>query len=149
MHFKKHSPYLCEMMHIMAHDPLDPKPGSTDWGALLYHKTHRRLLNNDPPIKPFQILPYCFTDGRSCRHDNRISDPFSRDPAYSDHHWSQFRDRLSSIFTIHLHGQYQKSIPSDGWLEREVIENHRRKLSHLQLPYMKYAITDTFNNTNL
>ncbi|TIB85905.1 hypothetical protein E3Q06_01713 [Wallemia mellicola] len=148
MHFKKHSPYLCEMMHIMQNDE-EPRQGSTDWGALLYHKTHRRLLNNDPPIKPFEILPYCFTDGRSCRLDNRISDPFEKDPSYSDLHWSQFRERLSSIFAIHLHGQYKKKIPEDGWLEREVIDNQRRKISRMSLPLMTYAKSDPFNNSNL
>ncbi|TIA82922.1 hypothetical protein E3P89_00669 [Wallemia ichthyophaga] len=147
MHFKKHSPYLCEMMHIMQYDP-EPRQGSTDWGALLYHKTHRRLLNNDPPIKPFEILPYCFTDGRSCRLDNRILDPFEKDPSYTDLHWLQFRERLSSIFAIHLHGQYSKKIPEDGWMQREVIENHRRKITKI-IPLMTYPKTDTFNNSNL
>jgi hypothetical protein len=64
MHFNRHSPYLCEMLYIMANDP-PPQLASTDWGSLLYHKLWRRLVAND--IIPFKILPFCFIDARNCR----------------------------------------------------------------------------------
>jgi hypothetical protein len=76
MRFRHHSPYLCEAFHVMA-TSTPPRSGSTDWGALLYFKLWRRLIAASIP--PFRILPFCFSDGRTCRLDNRIPDPFVPD----------------------------------------------------------------------
>lgn len=76
LHFYKLSPYLCEAFHVMASSP-PPRKDSTDWGALLYLKLWRRLVAGGIP--PFKILPFCFSDGRACRLDNRIPDPFEPD----------------------------------------------------------------------
>lgn len=56
MRFKQHSPYLCEAFHIMGTSDA-PRPGSTDWGSLLYLKLYRALLAGSIP--PFKILPFC------------------------------------------------------------------------------------------
>ena len=76
MRFHKHSPYLCEALNVMATSP-PPGKTSTDWGSLLYFKLFRRLVASSVP--PFKILPFCFSDGRSCRLDNRLLDPFKPD----------------------------------------------------------------------
>lgn len=94
MHFLRHSPYLCEMLYIMAHDP-PPHTASTDWGSLLYQKLWRRLVNHG--IRPFKILPFCFTDGQTCRLDNRIPDPFGADPSYHPTRWVELERRLKSV----------------------------------------------------
>lgn len=76
MHFFARSPHLCQMMYAMSVEPA-PRPDSTDWGSLLYHKVWRRTVAAGR--RPFNILPWCFTDGRSCRLDNRLPDPFEED----------------------------------------------------------------------
>ncbi|KAL7007954.1 hypothetical protein EMMF5_002603 [Cystobasidiomycetes sp. EMM_F5] len=120
MHFYAHSPYLCEMLHIMATGPA-PRPASTDWGSLLYHQLHRRLLQAG--VKPFSILPYCLTDARNCRLDNRLADPFLADDAWisSKEGRRELEMKLDSIFSIHLHNQWQKTFPAGGWVETLVI----------------------------
>ncbi|KAJ3719519.1 hypothetical protein C8R42DRAFT_711052 [Lentinula raphanica] len=76
MRFHAHSPYLCEAFHIMATDS-PPRPHSFDWGSTLYLKLYRRLVKGG--VRPFKVLPWCFTEGRSCRLDNRLPDPFKED----------------------------------------------------------------------
>lgn len=120
MHFHQSSPYLCEMLHIMATDP-PPRQGTTDWGALLYHKLHRRLLASS--IKPFTILPYCLTDARSCRLDNRLPDPFVKDDRWirSEKGLQELKYKIDSVFSIHLHNQWNKMWPKGGWVDRLVM----------------------------
>ncbi|KAE9399156.1 hypothetical protein BT96DRAFT_976081 [Gymnopus androsaceus JB14] len=149
MHFFTHSPYLCEAFHIMATDP-PPRPHSTDWGSTLYLKLWRRLVKGG--VRPFKILPWCFTDGRSCRLDNRLPDPFKEDvkagirwwEAQSDEDeggwWSRSSDpsyigsppplsrALSQIFGVHLHNQWEKSFPEGGWVERLLLKTYERVL---------------------
>lgn len=122
MHFLRHSPYLCEMLHIMATDPL-PSPSSTDWGSRLYHTLYRRLLHAGIP--PFKVLPWCFADGRSCRLDARLPDPF--DPqATASFHPSRM-DRLArdtkNAWVIHLHNQWDKEFPKGGWIDELVLKD--------------------------
>ncbi|EIN08383.1 hypothetical protein PUNSTDRAFT_126451 [Punctularia strigosozonata HHB-11173 SS5] len=169
LHFHAHSPYLCEAFHIMANSP-PPRASSTDWGSLLYLKLYRRLLAAaSPAAPPFKVLPWCFTEGRSCRLDNRLPDPFAGD----DQAWRWF-DRLSSpssssskssksmkdeaefgvggrgwwpfgdngkileggrldtalgrVFGVHLHNQWEKVFPKDGWVERLLLKRYEEKL---------------------
>lgn len=131
MHFRARSPYLCEMLHIMAHGPT-PRPKSTDWGSVLYHQLHRRLLQAG--IRPFAILPYCFTDPRSCRYDNRLPDPFlKRDDKYitSEIGRKQLEYMVESVFSIHLHNQWDKIWPRGGWMDRLVVKPLEEKWSAL------------------
>ncbi|KAJ3932440.1 MAG: hypothetical protein NXY57DRAFT_1002891 [Lentinula lateritia] len=86
MRFHIHSPYLCEAFHIMATDS-PPRPHSTDWGSTLYLKLYRRLLRGG--VRPFKVLPWCFTDGRSCRLDNRLPDPFKEDQKAGISWWEE------------------------------------------------------------
>lgn len=155
MRFHKHSPYLCEAFHIMVTDTA-PRPGSTDWGSLLYTKLWRRLVKAGVP--PFKILPWCFSDGRSCRIDNRLPDPFRRD-GEGEGRWSPKTSKTSTgassdasrpsnsaarvmttedgglldellhkVFVVHLHNQWEKAFPRDGWVERLLLKRYEKKL---------------------
>ena len=132
MHFRKHSPYLCEAFHIMVTSP-PPRKGTTDWGALLYFKLRRRLLAGGIP--PFKVLPFCFSDARSCRLDNRLPDPFIPDP--SDGRWTMGYGReegggldgvLKKVFSLHSHNQWEKPYPSGGWVERLLLRRYEREI---------------------
>ncbi|KAF8439003.1 glycosyltransferase family 32 protein [Boletus edulis BED1] len=132
MHFHKHSPYLCEAFHIMATSS-PPHPGSTDWGSLLYLKLWRRLLAAHIP--PFKILPFCFSDARACRLDNRLPDPF--EPDRSSRKWTMglgleagggLDQTLSKVFSVHLHNQWEKAFPKGGWVERLLLARYEEEL---------------------
>lgn len=145
MNFHKHSPYLCEAFHIMTHSP-PPREGTTDWGATLYLKLWRRLVATS--IQPFSILPWCFSDGRSCRLDNRLPDPFAPDPRNKKWTLGLTReeggglDRVlnSQIFSVHLHNQWQKPFPKGGWVERLLLKRFDQKLQRLTLPSTKRKV---------
>ncbi|KAH8995648.1 hypothetical protein EDB92DRAFT_2084485 [Lactarius akahatsu] len=133
MHFHQHSPYLCEALHLMA-TSTKPRPSSTDWGSILYLRLWRRLVAEGIP--PFKILPFCFSDARACRLDNRLPDPFEPDP--SDGHWTNGLTRaedggldrkLAKVFAVHLHNQWEKSFPPGGWVERLLLHRYEKKLA--------------------
>ncbi|KAI6168396.1 glycosyltransferase family 32 protein [Pisolithus thermaeus] len=137
LHFHKRSPYLCEAFHVMA-SSRPPRKDSTDWGALLYLKLWRRLVTGGIP--PFKILPFCFSDGRACRLDNRIPDPFEPDgsAAGSGNKWWAVGTRvgeagglesvLEKVFAVHLHNQWEKEFPKGGWVERLLLNKYERVL---------------------
>ena len=135
LHFHQRSPYLCEAFHLMA-TSAPPRKDSTDWGALLYLKLWRRLVVGGVP--PFKILPFCFSDGRACRLDNRIPDPF--EPDRSAGSWWGVGTRVSEvgglegvlgkIFSIHLHNQWDKEFPKGGWVERLLLDKYERILGN-------------------
>ncbi|KAF8527640.1 glycosyltransferase family 32 protein [Hysterangium stoloniferum] len=127
MHFHKHSPYLCEFFHIMrASTP--PRAGSTDWGSQLYLKLWRRLVAAGIP--PFKVLPFCFSDGRSCRMDNRIPDPFVKDgTTWADGLGFQALEKtLDKVFAVHLHNQWEKLFPPAGWVDRILLTKYESVL---------------------
>lgn len=138
LHFHRRSPYLCEAFHTMASSP-PPRKDSTDWGALLYLKLWRRLVAGGIP--PFKILPFCFSDGRACRLDNRIPDPFEPDgsAAGSGSKWWAVGTKvgeagglgsvLGKVFAVHLHNQWEKEFPKGGWVERLLLNKYERVLS--------------------
>jgi hypothetical protein len=130
MRFRQHSPYLCEAFHAITTSP-PPRSGSTDWGSLLYFKLWRRLVAANIP--PFKILPFCFSDGRSCRLDNRLPDPFAPDKKT----WTMglgmeegggLDKVLGKVFGVHLHNQWEKQYPSNGWVERLLLKRYDEKL---------------------
>jgi len=123
MHFHRASPYLCEMLHTMATSP-PPARNSVDWGSRLYHKVWRSLVARG--ITPFKVLPFCFTDGVSCRLDNRLPDPFA-DPRGSERRWGQGRwddvqSKVASVWAVHLHNRWDKAFPSGGWVDEMVLK---------------------------
>ncbi|KAK9898894.1 hypothetical protein P389DRAFT_193909 [Cystobasidium minutum MCA 4210] len=132
MHFYRHSPYLCEMLYMMATGPA-PRQGTTDWGSLLYHQLFRRLLQGGE--KPFTVLPYCLTDGRSCRLDNRLPDPFEKDDGWiaSKQGRLELESKLDSIFAIHLHNQWKRPFPKGGWINTLVTSKIEARWRELQL----------------
>ncbi|KAI0697492.1 glycosyltransferase family 32 protein [Cerioporus squamosus] len=132
MHFRKHSPYLCEAFHIMTHSP-PPRKGTTDWGATLYLKLRRRLIAGGIP--PFKVLPFCFSDARSCRLDNRLPDPFAPDPydgrwtmGYSREEGGGLDNALKKVFSVHLHNQWDKPFPKGGWVERLLLKRFEERI---------------------
>lgn len=140
MHFRQHSPYLCEAFHIMSNSPRPP-PNTLTWGAYLYQKLYHRLLANH--ITPFGILPWCFVDPRNCREDTRFPDPFQDDPEYwQGLPWEsqdgslgsarrELEKRVGQIWSIHLHNQWGKSFPKDGWVSR-LLEGYDVQLETLE-----------------
>ena len=133
MHFHQRSPYLCEAFHLMA-TSTSPRPSSTDWGSILYLRLWRRLVAEGIP--PFKILPFCFSDGRACRLDNRLPDPFEPDP--SDGQWTNgltrvegggLDSKLMKVFAVHLHNQWEKSFPPGGWVQRLLLHRYEEKLA--------------------
>ncbi|KAL0960106.1 hypothetical protein HGRIS_011748 [Hohenbuehelia grisea] len=136
MRFRQHSPYLCEAFHVMAISA-PPRSGSTDWGSLLYFKLWRRLVAGGIP--PFKVLPFCFSDGRSCRLDNRLPDPFTADD--SKGRWTKglgieegggLDAALKKVFGVHLHNQWDKEFPSGGWVDRLLLKRFDKKLESRQ-----------------
>lgn len=136
MRFRQHSPYLCEAFHIMAISA-PPRIHSTDWGSLLYLKLWRRLVAYSIP--PFKILPFCFSDGRSCRLDNRLPDPFAPDNRAG--RWTMglgleegggLDEVLGKVFGVHLHNQWEKGFPAGGWVERLLLNRYEQKLDGLE-----------------
>lgn len=132
MRFRRHSPYLCEAFHIMA-SSAPPRSGSTDWGSTLYYKLWRRLIAASIP--PFKVLPFCFSDGRSCRLDNRLPDPFVADDKNGK--WTfglgleeggGLDKALGHVFGVHLHNQWEKPYPNGGWVERLLLKKYDAKL---------------------
>ena len=140
MHFRQHSPYLCEAFHIMASSPL-PKPNTFTWGAHLYAKLHRRLLASH--VKPFTVLPWCFADPRNCRSDIRFPDPFAPDPTiWGGRRWDGkgevgrtgqelLEEKVGYVWTVHLHNQWRKEFPKGGWVER-LLEGYQAQIDALE-----------------
>lgn len=140
MHFHRHSPYLCEAFHIMASSPL-PRPNTFTWGSHLYSKLHRRLLAGH--VKPFDVLPWCFADPRNCRSDIRFPDPFAADPArWAGRRWDgkgevgrsgreMLEERVGSVWSVHLHNQWMKSFPRDGWVDR-LLQGYKRQVERVE-----------------
>ncbi|KAJ6584637.1 hypothetical protein B0H19DRAFT_1105828 [Mycena capillaripes] len=137
MRFKQYSPYLCEAFHIMATADA-PRPGSTDWGSLLYLKLWRSLVADNVP--PFKVLPFCFSDARSCRLDNRLPDPFVPDDVRGNRMgmWNggmgergKLDNALQKIFGVHLHNQWEKAFPEGGWVERLLLKGYDSRIQNL------------------
>lgn len=133
MRFRQHSPYLCEAFHIMVTSQ-PPRKGTTDWGALLYLKLWRRLIAAG--VTPFKVLPFCFSDARSCRLDNRLPDPFTPDPKNGQWTMGLTREEgggldraLKRVFSLHLHNQWEKAYPVGGWVERLLLKRYEAALS--------------------
>ena len=140
MHFRKHSPYLCEAFHIMATSPL-PQPNTFTWGSHLYAKLHRRLLSARQ--KPFSVLPWCFADPRNCRSDIRFPDPFSADPPlWAGRRWDGsgeigrsgrelLEEKVGYVWTVHLHNQWRKEFPKGGWVDR-LLEGYKGQIDAME-----------------
>ncbi|WVW80422.1 hypothetical protein I302_102403 [Kwoniella bestiolae CBS 10118] len=136
MHFERHSPYLCEAFHLMSTSPF-PKPNSFTWGSHLYSKLHRALLAAH--IRPFDVLPWCFADPRNCRTDNRFPDPFLPDPpVFAGKKWhdeggrEELEERVGQVWALHLHNQWLKGFPTDGWVHR-LVEGYEGQLERLEI----------------
>ncbi|KAG0165919.1 hypothetical protein DFQ28_008142 [Apophysomyces sp. BC1034] len=98
MHFYKRSPYLCEMLTEVAEGP-QPRPNTIDWGGYMYYRIYRRLLRHG--IRPWAVLPWCFTDPMVCAPKNSMPNAFIE---------TEFReDRLLQTFAYHWHNQWKKT----------------------------------------
>jgi Glycosyltransferase sugar-binding region containing DXD motif len=125
MHFFQRSPYLCEAFHVMARSN-PPRPGSTDWGSLLYLKLWRKIVAGGIP--PFKILPFCFSDGRSCQSDPQLPDPFKEDPrswrSQSLQEGGVLNEVLGKVFAVHLHNHWESDFPIGGWVDRLLLRRY-------------------------
>jgi hypothetical protein len=111
-HFKENSPYVCEILEgaadlFKARQSKDksniPKryliSGPEIFGSKLYYRIYRRILHHN--IKPWSILPWCFTDPSQCRRSNSLPSLFSKNSKFDEkrilqpfsYHW---RDHWSS-----------------------------------------------------
>jgi hypothetical protein len=114
MRFNKHSPYLCEMLTEMARGPL-PRPNTIDWGGYMYYRVYRRLLHNG--IRPWSVLPWCFTDSNVCKPSNSMPNAFVE---------ADFDEkRLLQTFAYHWHNQWKKE---PGSLFRFLENRHKDAL---------------------
>ena len=132
MHFRQHSPYLCEAFHLMSVSP-PPRSPSTDWGAILYLRLWRRLLAESIPA--FKIIPFCFSDPLACRLDNSVPDPFTPDRAdgqWVDGHGLEenggLDQTLTKIFGVHLHNRWDRLFLEDGWVDRLLLRKYDQRL---------------------
>ncbi|KAH8925188.1 hypothetical protein BT69DRAFT_1260626 [Atractiella rhizophila] len=121
MHFRPSSPYLCTMFTLMLHST-PPRPSSTDWGSTLYLRAFRLLLSHN--ITPFSVLPWCAGDARNCRLDNRLPDIFE-DVKLVQSRERELEWKVESVFGIHLHNQWEKKWPKQGWFQRMVVDRLR------------------------
>ncbi|KAG1470214.1 hypothetical protein G6F56_002811 [Rhizopus delemar] len=97
MRFYKQSPYLCEMLSELASGPL-PRPDTIDWGGYMYYRIYRRLLHQG--IRPWSVLPWCFTDSMLCSPKNSMPNAFVQ---------AEFStERLLNTFAYHWHNQWKK-----------------------------------------
>ncbi|RCH92294.1 hypothetical protein CU098_006183 [Rhizopus stolonifer] len=97
MRFYKKSPYLCEMLSELASGPL-PRPDTIDWGGYMYYRVYRRLLHHG--IRPWSVLPWCFTDSMVCSPKNSMPNAFIE---------TEFnQERLLQTFAYHWHNQWKK-----------------------------------------
>lgn len=97
MRFRKDSPYVCEMLADVATGAL-PRKGSTDWGSYMYYRVYRRLMANGK--RPFDIIPWCFTDSVSCHPSNSMPQAFD-EAKFST-------ERLMQVFAFHWHNKWNK-----------------------------------------
>ncbi|KAL1919123.1 uncharacterized protein VTP21DRAFT_2505 [Calcarisporiella thermophila] len=114
MRFRRSSPYLCEMLSEIAHGP-KPRENSVDLGTYLYYRIYHRLLRHG--VRPFKIIPWCFTDPSVCRPQNSMPSAFSED-AFDE-------ARLQQTFAFHWHNQWDKA---PGRLFRFLVQLHDRVL---------------------
>ncbi|CEI91049.1 hypothetical protein G6F70_008080 [Rhizopus microsporus] len=111
MRFHKESPYLCEMLSELASGPL-PRPNTIDWGGYMYYRIYRRLLHHG--IRPWSVLPWCFTDSMVCSPKNSMPNAFIE---------AEFsKERLLKTFAYHWHNQWKKE---PGSLFRFLDEMHK------------------------
>lgn len=150
MRFHKHSPYLCEAFHVIVTSP-PPQADSLDLGSFMYQELFRRLVHGG--VKPFTVIPWCFTDPRNCEPDNSFPDPFADDPeqwryrpwvrengevvrnvhgAIEPDGKTELEKRIGQIFSIHLHNQWDKTFPEGGWVSR-LLESYDRRLEETKV----------------
>ncbi|KAI0301639.1 hypothetical protein B0F90DRAFT_1718861 [Multifurca ochricompacta] len=130
MHFYQHSPYLCEAFHVLV-TSLHPH-SSADSVARLYGGLWSRLIAESWP--PFKVLPFCFSDGRSCDLRNQLPNPLKPDGKWVDDFGLEegggLDQRLQKVFAVHLHDRGNGGFPDGGWVQRLLIERYDRSLSN-------------------
>ncbi|KAI8885231.1 hypothetical protein K501DRAFT_236950 [Backusella circina FSU 941] len=113
-HFHQKSPYVCEILEgaadlfkarIQVEEGGEPPEkrylinGPEIFGSKLYYRIYRRVLHHG--IKPWSILPWCFTDPSQCKRSNSLPSMFSntdfdkkRVEQTFAYHW---RDRWNAV----------------------------------------------------
>lgn len=113
-HFRKNSPYVCEILEgatDLFKARIQVENGASEiqkrylvagpeiFGSKLYYRIYRRVLHHG--IKPWSILPWCFTDPSQCKRSNSLPSLFSNSNFDENrvrqtfaYHW---RDKWSSV----------------------------------------------------
>ena len=113
--------YICPFQwcpHAVIH-PAFARP-STSWPPHLLQDHlqrtgaySRHLITSSVPL--LKILPFCFSDGQSCRLDNRLPDPFKLDNkkglwtfGLGLEEGGGLDQALGKVFGVHLHNQWER-----------------------------------------
>ncbi|KAG2223289.1 hypothetical protein INT45_007015 [Circinella minor] len=73
LHFRKDSPYICEMM---AEARTMQKAKKKVELSKLYYRIYQRVLRNG--LKPWMVVPWCYTAPSRCKQSNSLQSPFAR-----------------------------------------------------------------------
>lgn len=84
--------------------------------------------------------------------DNRLPDPFIPDPpswgaGRSLGEGKELDQTLSKIFVVHLHNQWAKPFPKDGWVDRLLLRKYNKQLPLLKQNHQQDL--DTEYNTQV
>ncbi|KAI8147411.1 hypothetical protein BJV82DRAFT_508249 [Fennellomyces sp. T-0311] len=71
LHFRENSPYLCE---LIAEAKEEQKITKVNLGKL-YYRVYQRILRNG--IKPWMVVPWCYTAPSKCKQSNSVQSPFA------------------------------------------------------------------------
>jgi hypothetical protein len=116
MRFRKGSPYVCEMLHELEQSPRsDEKPKRSRSPPYLYTSIHRRLLQH--AIRPWAMLPWCFTDPQACTSKLAVHTALESK--------SEAKYRISQIFAINSHQRWDRKTE---WIFSFLKDNYQKVL---------------------
>lgn len=99
LHFQKKSPYLCEMLN----GAVQRLALGQELDESFYYQIYRRVLHHG--IRPWAIVPWCFTDPSQCKRSNSLPSPFTQQSSFK-------KTWLQSIFAFHWHENAWPAKPS-------------------------------------
>ncbi|KAI8977034.1 hypothetical protein BDF20DRAFT_821420 [Mycotypha africana] len=118
MHFRKHSPFLCEMLSIVQAQMSTKSSAEMhipNYREYLYQLVFYRVLKHH--LTPWAVLPWCFTNPSQCRKSNSL-------PSLFDHKKISEKNsqRLSKTF---VQSYYRNWYRSPGTVFIELINQHK------------------------
>ncbi|KAI9270696.1 hypothetical protein BDA99DRAFT_327296 [Phascolomyces articulosus] len=73
LHFRQDSPFMCEM--VAEAREMQRAKKKVDLSKL-YYRIYQRVLRNG--VKPWMVLPWCYTAPSRCKQSNSLQSPFTR-----------------------------------------------------------------------